>query len=287
MNNTSSKADKPVATDYWANRRGKIFSHKGGALFHKGAVYSHGYSLLDDLIDRVSYTQVLLLNATGRLPERRLADWVEAAYICLSWPEPRIWCNHISALGGTLRTSAVAATAAGMLAADSTMYGILPLLEGVGFIQNALKKKHNGTSPDEIIDTEAKRYRGKPQIVGYARPIARGDERVIALERVTKNLGFSIGEHLELAYQLQDMLYERYDETMNINGYASAFLSDQGFTPQEVYQLSAMCVNAGVLACYIDTNEQPPESFLPLRCDDIDYQGKPPRPVPDKNESQA
>lgn len=39
-------------------------------------------------------------------------------------------------------------------------------------------------------------------------------------------------------------------------------------------------VNGSVGACYAEAADHPPESFLPLRCDDIDYCGKPERQVP-------
>lgn len=277
----SSKNKAP--TEFWDRRRGTIYARKGGAKFADGVVFSHGYSILEELVGNISYAQMLVLNATGRLPERRLADWIEAAFICLSFPDPRIWCNQIGALSGTVRTSAVAGTAAGMLAADSTMYGSLPLIEGMGFIQQALRHKKSCMTAEQIVAREQIRYRGKPLIVGYARPIARGDERVAALERVSNDLGFKPGAHLSLAYEIQDILMDKFDESMNINGYASAFLSDQGYSPEEVYQFSAMCVNSGVTACYLDTMMQPPEAFLPQACEDIEYHGKPPRPVPDRD----
>lgn len=277
----SSKNKQPI--DFWERRHGTIYARKGGAKFAGGVVFSHGFSILEELVGSISYAQMLVLNATGRLPERRVADWIEAAFICLSWPDARIWCNQIGALNGTMRSSAVAGTAAGMLAADSTMYGTFPLIEGVAFIQQSLKDAEAGMTAQEIIDRKCAQYHGKPHIVGYARPISRGDERVIALERVSKQLGFKIGRHLALAYEIQDILVEKFDETMNINGYASAFLSDQGYSPDEVYRFSAMCVNSGVTACYVDTMMQPPESFLPLKCEDIEYQGKAPRPVPERD----
>jgi len=68
---------------------------------------------------------------------------------------------------------------------------------------------------------------------------------------------------------------------MNINGYMSAFLSDQGFSAQEVYRMFSMLVASGVTACYLDTYRQPAGSFLPLRCEDISYQGPAQRAVPD------
>jgi citrate synthase len=200
----------------------------------------------------------------------------------MSWPDPRIWCNQVGSLGGTLQTSATAATTAGLLAADSTLYGARTLLEGVAFITQALKQKKAGMSAQEIVAKQCTRYGGRPNIVGYARPLVRGDERVVAMARVTADLGFAIGEHLALAYEIQDVLLDDFDEGMNINGYISAFLSDQGFSAEEIYSIAAMCVHSGVMACYLGAHGCPPESFLPLRCDDIDYQGKPPRSLADR-----
>lgn len=264
---------------YLDQRRGKIISNTGGWFPGKG-VYSHGYSMLDQLVGEKSYFQILVLNATGRLVERPLADWLEAAFACLSWPDPRIWCNQVGALAGSARTSVVAATAMGALAADSRIYGSYTILAGMNFIQEALAQSKLGQSVEDIIANLASVRDGKPFVVGYFRPIAKGDERIAAMERVSRQLGFARGEHLTLAYEIEDVLRKQYDETMNINGYASAFLADQGFTPQEVYQILPMLVASGVTACYVDTLQRPVDSFLPLRCEDIVYQGTPSRPLP-------
>jgi len=278
--NAKSTHSNPVQIEYLNLRRGKIISSTGGWFPGKG-VFTHGYSMLDELIGEKSYFQLLILNATGKLVEKPLADWVEAIYGCLSWPDPRIWCNQIGALAGTVRTSVVAATAIGSLAADSRSYGPFTLLDGVSFIQSAYQQHQNGMSAENIVDEITAANRGKPYIVGYIRPIAKGDERLEAMERVSKKLGFTEGKHLLLAYEIEKVLMKKFDEGMNINGYMSAFLSDQGFSPQEVYQMFAAMVASGVTACYLDTYKRPPNTFLPLRCDDIDYQGASRRPVPD------
>jgi citrate synthase len=263
----------------WDERRGKIQSKKGGWVVGKG-IFNHGYSMMDDLVGKVSYMQVLVLNATGRLPERPLADWFEACHICMSWPDPRIWCNQIGALGGTARTSVVAAITAGVLAADAKTYGSKPLLQGVQFIQTAMQDHLRGVSAEEIVGNACAKHRGKPNITGFARPLAKGDERVIAMERVQKQLGFPAGEHLQLALQIESILLERFNESMNINGYASAFLSDMGYSAEEVYRIFAIVVNSGITACYVDTRDKAPDTFLPLRCTDIEYTGMLARPVP-------
>jgi hypothetical protein len=265
---------------YLDELRGKIISNTGGWFPGKG-VFSHGYSMLEELVGEKSYFQILILNATGKMVDKPFAAWMEAIYGCLSWPDPRIWCNQIGALSGTARTSVVAATAMGCLASDSRTYGVFPLLEGVRFIQSAIQRHEQGLTPQQIVSEVVALHRGKPYIVGYKRPIAKGDERLETMERVAKTLGFSDGEHLQLAYAIEKILLAEFDEGMNINGYMSAFLSDQGFSAQEVYRMFSMLVASGVTACYLDTYQRPPDTFLPLRCVDIDYQGAASRPVPD------
>ncbi len=261
-------------------RRSRVISRTGGWKPGHG-VYCHGYSMLDELVGQASYFQILILNATGRLVERPVADWVEAIFSCLSWPDPRIWCNQIGALAATARASNLAGTVMGCLATDSRTYGVLPMLEGMAFIQAALAQEAVGVLVSDMVAEAAAQHRGKPKIVGYIRPIAKGDERIEAMERVSRNLGLVPGPHLRLAYAIERELLQKFGESMNINGYASAVLSDLGFTADEVYRFSPTLVAAGVIACYSDIRSQPAESFLPLRCEDIDYQGAAQRPVPD------
>lgn len=265
--------------ELWDGSRGKIKSKKGGWVIGKG-VFNHGYSMMDDLVGEVSYMQVVVLNATGRLPTRPVADWVDAIHICLSWPDPRIWCNQIGALGGAMRASVVASTTAGVLAADAKSYGIKPLIQSMRFIQTALQDFKRGLSVEEIIRNECAKHRGKPNIMGYARPLAKGDERIVAMERVQQKLGLPIGEHQQLARQIELFLLSNFDESMNIGGYGSAILSDLGYTGEEVYRIFSVLVTSGVTACYVDTRDKAADTFLPLRCADIEYTGKLARPVP-------
>lgn len=278
-----SSRQKPKKADFnfWEKRRGTIHTQKGGWIIGE-AVHNQGFSMLDDLVGKASFFQVLVLNATGRLPERRLADWLEAFFICLSWPDHRVWCNQMGSLGGTMHTSPVAAVTAGVLASDSIMYGTAPLMSAAEFITEALALYRDGLSVTQIIKRKQRRPESRPTMVGYARPIASGDERVTALERVTKELDFSLGEHLRLAYEIEELMFKGFGEGMHIGGYTAAFLSDQGFSPEEMYRVSCILVSSGVHACYAETVSQPPESFFPLRCNDIDYQGYPERSIPDQ-----
>jgi len=277
---TMSLNDKKINTEIWDSNRNIIKSHKGGWFPGKG-VFSHGYNMMEDFVGKKSYMQIVLLNATGRLPDRKIADWFEAIHICLSWPDPRIWCNQIGALAGTSRTSVVAATVTGVLASDSRAYGAKTIKAGLEFIQYAYSQYTSGKTVEEIVTTECAKHAGKPYIMGFARPIAKGDERVDAMERTTRNLGIEVGKHLELAYKIEKILLEKFDESMNINGYMSAFLSDNGFTPDEAYRICSVVVASGVTACYVDSKDKEADTFLPLHCSDIKYTGKAPRDLPD------
>jgi hypothetical protein len=284
MSTTTSKAtDAAEASphDLWDQARGIVRSRAGGWRPGKG-VYCRGFDLLNDLAGKASYFQVVVLNATGRLPERRLADWLEASHICMSYPDSRIWCNQIGALAGAVRAPVLAATTAGALAADSRAYGVRPLLESIPFLQRALEQTKAGASAREIVAKAPAGRNGKPHIMGFARPIANGDERIPVLESFARSLGFTVGEHLALAYEIERVMLDEHGESMNLNAYAAAFLCDQGFTADEVCAIFAMLVASGVTACYVDAAARPAETFLPLRCDDIEYQGPAPRPLPER-----
>lgn len=281
----SSNATDPAMDDtamddtaFWDAHRQVLRTRKGGWVIGE-AVYNHGFSMMDDLVGSHSFFQVLMLNVTGRLPEKRLADWLEACFICLSWPDARIWCNQIGALAGTARTSPVAAVSAGMLAADSRLYGPGVLEAAVDFIVSALVQQRQGATAESIVAEALAAFRGKGKavIVGYARPIATGDERVVAMERVSRELGFDHGAHLALAFAVDAVLQREQAESMNLAGYVAAFLSDQGYSREEIYRLHSAWVNSGVHACYAEARDREADAFLPLRCDDIEYKGTPPR----------
>lgn len=276
----SSQQKQKNNISFWEQRRGILHTSKGGWVIGE-AVYNQGYSMLDDFVGSTSFFQVLVLNATGRFPERILADWLEALFICLSWPDARIWCNQVGSLAGTLQASPVAAVSSGILASDSRMYGPGCMEAACNFITEAYRQNQQLISPEEIVALYPKRRQdGTPVIAGYARPIATGDERIAAMERTARKLGLKDGAHVSLAYKVERLMQDRHGESMNLAGYGAAFLVDLGFSAHDTYRVLSCWVNSGAHACYAEAADQPPESFFPLHCEDIDYQGKPSRSVP-------
>jgi hypothetical protein len=266
-------------TKFWDNRRNKITSSIGGWQGGKDVI-SHGYSLIHELLGKVTYMQMIILNITGRLVDKKLADWFEGNFIGLSYPDARIWCNQIGALAGTMRTSPVAATVAGILGTDSRAYGgSQTSLIGMLYIQQALEQTKQGMNIQQLIEHSP--YKDNhPVINGFARPVKKKDERIEAYEKMTKQLGFKVGAHLSLAYEIGEYLEKHYDLGMNSGGYSCAFYADQGFTAMEIYQIKAVAAASGIMASFVDNKEQPANTFLPLRCNDILYEGVAPRKLP-------
>ncbi|WP_067869096.1 citrate synthase family protein [Neptuniibacter marinus] len=261
---------------HWDQHRNKITSNKGGWKIGD-AVYNHGYSMMDDLIGQISWFQLLVLNTTGRLPDKNLATWLENCFSCLSWPDSRIWCNQIAALAGSVKTRPVAAISAGIQASDALLYGPGVITPCLKFIQQAREDKNQGQTLFELIQN---RQGNNHSLPGFARPIAKGDERVTAMYRLSRELGFEIGPHESLALEISEYLTIQEGESINFGGYMAAFLADQGFSDPDLSRIMALWVSAGVHACYAEAADNTAGSYLPLQCQDIIYTGVAPRDLP-------
>lgn len=267
---------------YWDERRHKVISKRGGWQVGIG-VHNCGYDMMKDLAGKKNYFQVLTLNSIGRLPSEEFGKWLGALFICLSWPDPRIWCNTMGALSGTLKARIGSGVASGILSSDSPMFGGNEvMLISSTFIQDAQKEREKGKSVDVVIKEDLERrakIMRKPVIPGYARPLATGDERVPTMTNFARKLGFPVGKHEQLASEINEYLLETQNESINIGGYFAAFMSDQGFTPKENMRILTTLVNNGVHACHVEEEDNPPLSFMPMTCDDVDYRGPAKRSV--------
>ena len=267
--------------DKWDQYRGQIYAHRGGWTLGEG-IKTHGYSLLDDIHGKCSMFQVMIMNVTGRLPERRLADLVEGLFITLSWPDARIWCNKMGVFSAMARTSCTAAIAAGGLAGDSKMYGA-----GTGksigpFFEKAYRHiVDNNESVESFIETHC--YKNGCLVApGFARPLAKGDERIPAMRKLAKQLGYGVGPYAQMTQDMEDYLNRKDGEGLNLSGFFSAFMLDQGYSMEEIMGIAAFSVTGGIYAAYFEYIHQSPNDFLPLRVDDVEYVGPEIRKVPQR-----
>ncbi len=268
----SLKNNYSRSTLYWDERQNKIETRIGKWTGGEDIII-RDKSLLNDLFDKISYMRLHVLNITGRLISEELGQWLENNFMVMSYPDSRIWCNHIGALCGTMGTSPSAGTIAGTLGADSRVYGGgQSSMLALQFLAKALTDSKKGISIANIVESLPKKQE-KPAIIGFARPINRKDERIEPHRVMSKRLGFSEGEYMQLANKIDHYVSEKYQLGINIGGYMAAFLLDQGFNADESYRIKALCVNSGVMACYVDNFPQPENSLLPLKCSDIEYTG--------------
>ena len=264
--------------EYWESRRGQLTS-KIGKWVAGLDVNVRGESLLDDILNKRSFIQLHVLNLTGKRIDQRTAAWIENNFMGSSYPDARLWCNQIGALAGTYDSGPVAAMMAGVLSADSRAYGgSYATWLGMRFLQSTQKKIEAGKSVDEII-AQAPIKHGIPAIIGFVRPINKKDERIEPYEKITRELGFELGPYRGLAHKLSAQMEQQFNTGMNFGGFSSAFLLDQGFTPEEGYLIRSFCVISGVGACYTEYKDAVSQSFLPLHCADVLYEGRPARPV--------
>ncbi|MCW9000558.1 MAG: hypothetical protein OQJ89_11810 [Kangiellaceae bacterium] len=263
---------------FWNTRRDQIKS-KSGVWRGGEYVLLHQHDLLNDLLGSASFMQVLTLCCTGKLIDKKTGYWLDQNFIGISYPDSRIWCNSIGALGGDASASAPASACAGILASESRAYGgSITSLVGMTFIQGALKEVQEGKNVCDILKNAPSKG-GKPMINGYARPVDKVDERIPPYEKLSKEMGFEIGPHLSLGYEISEYLTENFNMAMNFGGYANAFLSDQGFTPDEMRVMKSVATYAGVLACHVEYEPSCGNTYLPLRCDDINYTGRAKRTI--------
>src|SRR5262245_12968829 len=123
---------------FWESLRGNVRSRVGGWKIG-GGVTIHGRQLFDELMSgEYSGAQVVTLSVTGKIPERRVADFLEIVWMVGAFPDPRIWCNQVAALAGTMRTSPFAASSAGVLTTDSLQYGGLAALYTAQFFEESM-----------------------------------------------------------------------------------------------------------------------------------------------------
>ena len=262
-------------TTFWDERRRHIRTRIGQWLGGRD-VLVRGQWMLRDLLQELNVTQLAVLNITGRVIDRRLATWLEKTVFFTSYPDHRIWCNQLGALAGNGNTSPVAATAAGILAADSKAYGSKVQYLTVLSLTELQADHAAGMSMAGLVARFPLRN-GIPSISGFARPVKVADERLDPMRRFSAELGFTPGPYVEFVEALADHLRVHHQADMNAAAYACAFLMDQGFSAMEVYRIRTADVLSGVLACYGDLYDSPANAFLPQTCTDVQYEGVAPR----------
>ncbi|MBI4619450.1 MAG: hypothetical protein HY739_04725 [Desulfobacterales bacterium] len=237
-----------------------------------------GYKQIEELTGKATLMESVILAVIGRLPTNEESRLLNAMIVVNDYGTPSLWYNRVARFAGSMRVRIGTALIAGLAVAQAKVFGAHPTFLAAEFLQNSLRQmKESDKTAEEIIDEY---LRDKKMIYGFGRPVVNVDERVPIILKIHEELGFPKGEHLELALEMEKILNERKGIIMNYATLHSAILSDLGFTPIQIESVSTVFFIPALLACATEGLEREPAEFIPMACDDIDYQGPPERPIP-------
>lgn len=251
----------------WITRMGLAFAGE--------RVVFRGKDLFSELRD-MRWMELFLYGITGRCFAEKQIILFEALWsLSTSYADPRIWNNRVASLAGTARSTGALGISAAIAVSEAAIYGFKPIMGAYDFIIKANKERALNGNIEALVLTELHESRTIP---GYARPRINKDERIAPLLTRARELGFGDGKHLATAIEIERVLFDNgYRMRMNVAAPAAALAADQGLTRREYYQFVLPCFIAGMSPCFIEANERPAGTFLPLRCDRVDYFGKPSR----------
>ncbi len=224
------------------------------------AIYVRDVDLVNDLIGKVSFTEMMFFQITGRRPAPSQVALLDAVLVTLmehGFTPSVIAARMIYVSAPEALQSAVAA---GLLGVGSTF---------VGSMENAVKLL------DEILGAEegeqarataiAKRYRESRQpLPGFGHHLHKPDDprsaRLIALARQNGVLGNYL-RALETLSKAIDEVYGRHI-TINATGAIAAVLGEIGF-PQEVMRGVALVSRAaGLVGHILEESREPAARFI-------------------------
>jgi hypothetical protein len=246
----------------------RLDTRTGGAFLSERVVY-RGKDLHGELGDR-SWMELWLYGITGRFFEPAQLRLLNYIWVSTSYPDPRIWCNRVAALAGSARTTATLGLAAAMNLTEATIYGHRPFVACLDLLLRARRALEQGGTLTDFLDAELRRQR---QLYGYGRPLASVDERVPHVLAFMKSQGLPHGEHLRLAFAIEDQLIARKQIRMNIAAVYSGIVADLDFTTDQYHQFMTPVFFAGMPPCFIEAQQQPEGALLPIRCTRIVHQG--------------
>lgn len=217
-----------------------------------------------------TYQDLLVLAITGRSLSHRERRILDAMVAVTTYGDPRLWFHQAARFAMSERTRLGTALIAGLAVVESKTFGGYATLLASRFFQKTLAWVRSGQDLEDLIQEKLAR---RETIYGFGRPIVRRDERIEPFRKVFQEEGFKEGPHYRLAQQIEQILRREKDIILNFGGTVSAIFSDMGFSPEEISLLCLTHFIPSTLAAVAEGAERPPRDFLPLACDEIEYQG--------------
>ncbi len=248
----------------WRTRMGKCFPGE--------RVIFRGKDLHEELGNN-TWLSLYVFAVTGRELPPDVVRLIELMWLQTNYPDPRIWNNRVASLAGTTRSTGALGISAALAVSEATIYGRRADLRAYGFLTNARKRFEIGESVASIVSSEIRTRRGLP---GFGRPIVSNDERIEHMMHILEEYQQDRFPTVRLAFNIEQVSKEsRYRLRLNYAGLTAAICADIGLSAREYYLMAYPVFLAGMIPCYLDSEEQPAGTFFPIACNHLEYSGPP------------
>lgn len=226
----------------------------------KDEIFVRGRSLTRELMGKLDFTQMCLLEITGEIPSPEVKAMADAMFVLLSdhGIMPSVISARMTLLGAP--EAIQGAVAAGVLGAGNHF---------LGTTQNAAEMLQSQTARNvEIADDElgglargviAQYSERKQPIPGLGHPLHKnGDPRSKRLFEIASEHGF-YRAHCRLLVRIQELASQERGKFVPLNaaGAVGAVVSDIGWTPVMARALSLIARVPGLLAHIVEEIENP------------------------------
>lgn len=226
-----------------------------------------GYDLVDDLIDKRDFVDVLCLTILGYFPDanqRRMINMflVTAADHGLT---PSAMATRLTLHGAP--ESMQGAVAAGLLGAGSRFLGVVEY--AARFLEQAVADYTGADDDEEAMQAHAQQLvarerQARRRIPGIGHPIhTGGDPRCEKILAVAADCGY-FGKHSRYARALATAASLIFDKPVPLNatGAKAAVLLDMGLSPEFGKGMTLIGRVAGLIAHVIEERQQPVSQHL-------------------------
>lgn len=243
----------------------------------KDKIVTHGFNQ-KDLIEKIRYADMVFLLLKGRLPsirESKIFNHVLVSFCDHGVTPPSTQTARLIASSGSPVNSAVAGA---LLSFGHKHAGAIE--KAMDLYQSKIASAHLINDPNIdnkqiaslAIEIHNEYILKDKKIPGFGHRYHDADPRAEKLIDLAINEGF-IGPHIKLALALQDLVYDKKQIKLNVDGANAAILSDLGFDPELGLGVFIIGRVPGIIA-HIHEEKMDEDEFRRFcDLDDVEYMG--------------
>jgi len=240
-------------------------------------IVTRGYNQRD-LIEKIRYSDMVYLLLKGRLPsiiEGKIFNHVLVSFCDHGMTPPSTQTARLVASSGSPMNSAVSGA---LLSFGHKHAGAIE--KTMELYQSKINSMHltedsnidNKQIAALAIDIYNEYIVGGKKIPGFGHRYHKVDPRADKLMEIVVKEGF-VGPHIKLALAVEDLVYQKKNIRLNVDGANAAILSDLGFTPDLGLGVFIIGRIPGIVAHIHEETMEEEEFRRFCDLDDIEYNG--------------